>query len=528
MGYAQHIGRVGALAVAMGVGSAIAFPQTAFADEDAGSNTTSVSRDSTSTSDTDTDTATTSHARATTADGVSATTTSSTDTTPSTTAEGAETKERASTTVSVGDSPKVTISAQTNTSREAQDKPDALPNDIETPAPADLDIADLDTDAQAPLESGIDLGVPADPEVKEPPLEVPSPAPTEIADNGGGRALDKDSEEHAAPQPLSQNSATHESETSSTPQLVSTFSAEEQATTFAASTNAAPALPQASITVTAPPPPVAPLQQIVRSIVVSVLGLFGFNPAPGVPNNPLLEALWGVYRRIESAIWNEAPTIRTAQVIGTSLTDDGKLAVTLDVDFDDYNGDPLTYTTTNGAKGTLSANTDGTYTYLTDADTVGTDTVTITAADTGFHLHGLGRLFGGGHTTTASISVTITAAPSSAVIDTVTSTPGTGNTWTVTVTTLTPTAMTSRSHWFPTTINPFRSPVTTTAPLPSRSPIMVGPQRVRVPRSASPPRPPTASQHRSAPLWPSAPSTTWWPSATIASDRPASPHCPPE
>ncbi|WP_264079662.1 hypothetical protein, partial [Mycolicibacter algericus] len=37
MGFSRYVGRVGALAVVLGVGTAVAFPQTALADEGDGS-----------------------------------------------------------------------------------------------------------------------------------------------------------------------------------------------------------------------------------------------------------------------------------------------------------------------------------------------------------------------------------------------------------------------------------------------------------------------------------------------------------
>ncbi|WP_053086809.1 putative Ig domain-containing protein [Mycolicibacterium aurum] len=380
MGYAQHIGRVGALAVALGVGSAITFPHTAVADTETGQTTTSVSRDSSPTSDTDTSTET---------DGVT------------------------STTESTG--------AQTTTSPDDEDEPateDPL-EDLDAELSADPDIelpADPDVDAELPSDPDLEVPaeVPTDTESEESPPEAETPTAS-----GDGPVLGGDPDENATQPHLPPSSPTTtltpDAEPSE-PEVVSTLSTQRNATTLAASATTPPHLPQASVTVTAPPPPPAPLRQIVRALVVGVLGIFDFNPAPapGVPKNPFLEAIWGLYRRIESFVWNERPTITTAQIVGTSFTGDGKLAVILDVDFDDANGDPLTYTTTDGTQGTLTANTDGTYTYYTDADSTGTDAVTITAADTAFHFHGLGRLFGGGHTTTATLAITLTETPNTA------------------------------------------------------------------------------------------------------------------
>ncbi|HUL99260.1 MAG TPA: Ig-like domain-containing protein, partial [Mycobacterium sp.] len=56
-------------------------------------------------------------------------------------------------------------------------------------------------------------------------------------------------------------------------------------------------------------------------------------------------------------------------------------------------------------------NADGTFTYTPDADFNGTDSFTYAAtdADGRFHLHGLGGLLrGGGHTDTATVTITVT------------------------------------------------------------------------------------------------------------------------
>lgn len=188
---------------------------------------------------------------------------------------------------------------------------------------------------------------------------------------------------------------------------------------------------------------VSPSGGVVRplhNLTLGVLGLFGFHPGTGGWTNPILSGIWGTYRRLEAFFDNAEPRIVSAQVVSTSVATDGRTAVTLAVTATDLDGDALRYSTKSGAHGTLTANADGTFTYIADAGYTGSDTVTITANDDShFHFHGLLGLFktNWGHTSTATLTLTLTgeSTPASSVttIDSVTSTPGTGNSWTVTI-----------------------------------------------------------------------------------------------
>jgi VCBS repeat-containing protein len=203
------------------------------------------------------------------------------------------------------------------------------------------------------------------------------------------------------------------------------------ATSFSANINA-PAAPLHPPTATATVTNVSPVQVVevrpIRTLVLGVLGLFGYTPGTPTPN-PLLDAAWGLYRRIESVFANARPTVGAATVADPTITN-GQVIVTGTVDFDDEDGDPLHYTSTDGAHGAVTVDADGGYTYTpTDPSYTGTDTFTITAADTGAHLHGLFGFLspGGGHTRTATVLLTLTAADNDApVIENVNSDPGTG------------------------------------------------------------------------------------------------------
>ena len=215
------------------------------------------------------------------------------------------------------------------------------------------------------------------------------------------------------------------------------------ATTTMTALQTTPALirpPTATVVVTNVGPPQNTSWRPIRELVLGALGAFGFspNPAPGAPTpNPLLEAIWGLYRRTESTFSNQRPTVKGATVTNTELTGQGQVIITGAVDFDDPDGDRMLYRSTSGDHGTVAVNNDGTFTYTpTDPEFTGTDTFTITASDIGPHLHGLVGLITprGGHTRTATISINLTAAPNDApVINQIFSDPGVGNSWTVTV-----------------------------------------------------------------------------------------------
>jgi len=402
MSCAKFVGRVGALAVALGIGSVIGGPHIAWADDVDTSNVSAASATSTPdggtlgadppgptnapTTASSTDavtpsvdplTASGSSPVASLAPGSSPVASLAPGSSPvASLAPGAQ----SSTSVSVGDSPTVTINAQTNGSK-------ASAQELAT-------IADAKGSAAQPV-----VATPQQPiDTADHDDHVTSPDPTI---------------EHPALQHLSVNAIEIDADSTPTARVASVSTPAP----VAAAVVVPPHLPTVSVAVTNvdPAPAPAPLQPI-RNFVLGVLGVFGFNPnpAPGQTNNPILEALWGAYRRIESFVGNETPTVGTAQVVATSFTAEGKVAITLRLDAADPDGDPLTFATTDGTHGTLSANGDGTYTYLADADFTGADTVSITAVDNGFHFHGLAGLFGAGHARTATVAITITEAPNTA------------------------------------------------------------------------------------------------------------------
>jgi VCBS repeat-containing protein len=177
---------------------------------------------------------------------------------------------------------------------------------------------------------------------------------------------------------------------------------------------AAVVLPQidAEVSVTAVTPQPVEFRPI-RGLVSWVLTLLGYNPHnPGVSPNPFLEAAWALYRRTESLFFNQAPTVGTAEVLDTEVAEDGAVVVTGTLNFSDFNGDPLTFTAAGGQSGTVTVQPDGTFRYVAAPGFTGTDTFTLVADDSaGFHLLSFLQP-GGAHTTTATVSITITAVDS--------------------------------------------------------------------------------------------------------------------
>lgn len=147
-----------------------------------------------------------------------------------------------------------------------------------------------------------------------------------------------------------------------------------------------------------------------------LLSLFGFGSHPGggvLPReNPLVAAILGFVRRLDRTFDNRTPTtdFNPQQVVQV----DADRAVGY-LDPVDPDSSRLTYEYTTAKNGTVTFDptTPGEFTYAAPAgrdETVPwTDTVTITTSDaeSGWHVHGLAGLFqpGGGHTTTQTVQI---------------------------------------------------------------------------------------------------------------------------
>ena len=158
---------------------------------------------------------------------------------------------------------------------------------------------------------------------------------------------------------------------------------------------------------------------IAAGFVTALLAPF-LAPGPVTPAQPplmLFAVLDWLRREVQRTFFNRSPNAvadvyTTSEDIGLSgnvLTDGA--------DDTDADGDELTATLVIGpAHGDLTLNSDGSFTYTPDADYNGTDTFTYKVSDEGhWHLHGLLGLFGGGgHTDTAAVTISVTAASNQA------------------------------------------------------------------------------------------------------------------
>ena len=390
MGNANYIGRVGALAVALGIGTAVATtPWVAVAEPPADSSSAAdpssspSETKSTSTGDTkpapSVDTSGGAHPAADTADIAE----------PADEEPGAETDEETSATP---ETPEPT----------AEEPADAEPaTGPESGAPEQPLVSKI------PATEAVALNKPSDNDGPAPaqPVTVDLPATdTDIADlNAGVPAVRRLGAVHqpAGTVPVA-----------SAPRNAATASAVPSAEAGPPTAVAAQLLPAAPVN------PIGLVSDVVTRVVSGLLAWVGLGPgltnAPAAPVQPPL--LWGLLewarRQIQHMFFNQAPTISYNPVLN-SQTLDG--VVTGDLRAVDPDGDPVTLSVVEAPEyGTVVINRDGTFTYTPDpefARTGGTDEFTVMAASTGFHLFGPGGVFapGFGYTTLAKASVQLVA-----------------------------------------------------------------------------------------------------------------------
>ncbi|MGA5464542.1 Ig-like domain-containing protein [Mycobacterium sp. NPDC050041] len=176
--------------------------------------------------------------------------------------------------------------------------------------------------------------------------------------------------------------------------------------------------------------PVRASLSVVTRVLSAALAPFLGAGTPGqpVPQNPVL---WGVLawvrRQVQTSLLNDSPTI-TSSTQGQSIDPtSGSPVVTGSVEVDDDDSDEFTYTDSDGAQGgTVVVDDEGNWTYSppTTWNANGTEpftdsfTITVSDADDGPHLHGLAALLrpDGGHTATTQ-TINVTVQPGAGTVD---------------------------------------------------------------------------------------------------------------
>ncbi|WNG88860.1 Ig-like domain-containing protein [Mycobacterium sp. ITM-2016-00317] len=379
MGYAKYIGRVGALAVVLGIGTAIASP--------AGAETSTSEATSSSASPSDS------------ADSADSAATESPTHTPATGAHSDDTDDSDGTDESTEDV-------------EETDEDIDVDDDIADPAdPEPVDSEPVDPE-------------PVDPEpVEDEPVEdeLPDPAP-EVRDSsaappvGEEPAGAEDTVDDASQiaDPVDDSEPTGHESPAADVVAVANPAVPEDSSPESTSAVESPGAPAPAPLVRQPVTPIgallgAPFALI--NIAVEALNML-FSPAPGTPTDPPI--LWGVlafvHREIHRTFFNSAP-YAVADTATTS--EDVPATIPVLANDTDPNDDPLTITKyTQPANGTVVLNPDGTFTYTPNADFHGTDTFTYTISDEAspWHVHGLiSLLFRGGHASTATVAIAVGA-----------------------------------------------------------------------------------------------------------------------
>jgi VCBS repeat-containing protein len=404
-GYAKYIGRVGALAVALGVGAAVATGHgigVARADD-----------------------------------------TPSTKTSPTTNTQG----EAGDSTLPPSKAP-TTEPASSPTSGQSHSEPTHSPSVPEmnfsssggartSGEDQDTSGEDQDTDEEEPSTQA--------PESPNPPETVPPPTPTD-APSTPQSPVPQDNSSPTPPTPTntppaegnsahtnaggtsiegkSANAANAQSRLMRTLDVQEIDPADGQQQLLTANTTqraSALSMTTRASTLAAPVNPVGALLAVPTTIINIAAGVVAaflspfLAPGPATPAEPPL--LWAVLawvrREVQRTFFNRSPvaidnaytTSEDSGLAGNVLTDG--------VDDTDADGDPLTATVVTGPQhGTLVLNPNGSFTYTPTANYSGTDTFTYKVSDeTGrFHMHGLlGFLTNSGHSDTATVSITVTA-----------------------------------------------------------------------------------------------------------------------
>ncbi len=159
---------------------------------------------------------------------------------------------------------------------------------------------------------------------------------------------------------------------------------------------------------------VAPVAILTNVLNAAIAPFLNSTPGQPAPQNPILWAVLGwVRRQVQDSPFGKFTLNRTPQIdpVATQVEDNGDGTFTITTAATDPDGDDLTYTAaTRDGEGTLTPLGGGKFLYdVTAADWDEDDAVTLTASDEAAypHIHGLAGLLnpGGGHTATYTVSI---------------------------------------------------------------------------------------------------------------------------
>ncbi|WP_284234960.1 YVTN family beta-propeller repeat protein [Mycobacterium antarcticum] len=408
MGNATFIGRVGALAVALGIGTAVVTtPGVALAEPPSDSSAASESPANADSSSTD-------------------------DQRPASPPDIASMESPTKNTRTddpTGDPRAGIVQSSGGAHTSSTDEEPAASSEGNTSTPADGSEPEDSQSADSEPAEG------TEPLVPELPIKSDDSAPAQVA-RSVGSTTSSDHEEPAPAQPVSVDRPAADHDVAGPDRGMPAaggvvVSHQPVVMRSSARTGAAPASPApalaapAAVTVAqllpaAPVNPLGVVSNVVSRVVSGLLAWVGFGPsmttAPAAPVQSvgLLAVLAWVRREVQRTFFNEAPTIGYDAELNVQ-TRDG--VVTGQLTAVDPDGDPLSLSLVEAPKyGSVVLNRDGTFTYTPSpafARTGGTDEFTVMSADTGFHLHGPFGVFapGFGHTTLVKASVNLFKVP---------------------------------------------------------------------------------------------------------------------
>ena len=402
MGHALYVGRVGALAVALGVGVAVATghgnPAVAWADDDAASSSQGTPDTSPretpdaadDPSDSPSDTAEPRTDPETPAEPDPAT--GSDPTVPQTQFSGTGSAE-----------PSEVVNDETGS--DATATPEAPPSQIETPP----------------------MVVDAPPPVTEPPTTVTdtqAAAPAEPAPTGSSSDADVAPTAPEATGILIEDVDDPDGQgdgvgTNTRRSILTVVSVDDPAASPLLSATAAAGTPALAPLTNQPKnliealweAPVVLVNIAVTAINTFLTSIFAPGPTTPAPSTMLFVVLGWVQRELRRTFFNQTPTAVIDDVTTAEDTDLTIAVLANDTDPDLADGDVLTVTDyTQPANGTVVLNHTGTFTYTPAANYTGTDTFTYTVSDDAstWHLHRMTGLFvRAGHTSTTTVTITV-------------------------------------------------------------------------------------------------------------------------